>query len=65
MACRWNWIPGCLYLFYSLPVTTKTYFLLWNLIGVVVYVVYGSRQAERARASVAGDKSNGSFAGPR
>ena len=43
-------IAGCLYLFWSLPVRTQTYFLIWNLGGLVLYWVYGSPRAERARA---------------
>jgi APA family basic amino acid/polyamine antiporter len=42
---------GCAYLFWSLPVKTQTYFLIWNAIGLVVYSVYGSPRAERARAN--------------
>ena len=42
-------IAGCLYLFVSLPVKTQTYFLLWNLIGLAVYLLYASRRAEQAR----------------
>ena len=29
-------ILGCLYLFWSLPVQTQTYFLIWNVIGLAV-----------------------------
>ncbi len=47
-------ILGCAYLFWSLPVKTQTYFLIWNLIGLALYFVYGSRQAERARAARVG-----------
>jgi len=43
-------ILGCLYLFYSLPERTQLYFLLWNLIGLVVYALYAHNQAARARA---------------
>jgi APA family basic amino acid/polyamine antiporter len=43
-------IIGCAYLFWSLPVKTQTYFLIWNLIGLVLYWLYGSPHAERARA---------------
>jgi APA family basic amino acid/polyamine antiporter len=46
-------ILGCLYLFWSLPVKTQTYFLLWNLLGFALYWVYGSPRAERARAAKA------------
>jgi basic amino acid/polyamine antiporter, APA family len=46
-------IAGCLYLFWSLPVKTQTYFLIWNAIGLVLYATYGSPRAARARAEVA------------
>jgi basic amino acid/polyamine antiporter, APA family len=46
-------IGGCLYLFASLPVKTQTYFLIWNLIGLGVYVLYAGSNAARARASAA------------
>jgi basic amino acid/polyamine antiporter, APA family len=41
-------VLGCLYLFYSLPVRTQEYFLIWNAIGLVVYFAYG-----RARSVIA------------
>ena len=41
-------ILGCLYLFWSLPERTRLYFLAWNIVGLIVYFVYG-----RARASSA------------
>jgi APA family basic amino acid/polyamine antiporter len=44
-------ILGCAYLFWSLPVRTQTYFLGWNLVGLLLYFVYGSSRAERARAA--------------
>jgi APA family basic amino acid/polyamine antiporter len=44
-------IVGCAYLFWSLPVQTQTYFLIWNLIGLGLYLVYGSPRAEKARAA--------------
>jgi len=42
-------ILGCAYLFMSLPVKTQTYFIIWNILGLVLYGVYGSAMAERAR----------------
>ena len=42
-------VGGCGYLFFSLPERTKWYFLLWNLAGLIIYVVYGIR---RSRASL-------------
>ena len=44
-------ILGCAYLFMSLPVQTQTYFIIWNIVGLVLYGVYGSPMAERARAN--------------
>ena len=44
-------ILGCAYLFWSLPVKTQIYFLIWNLLGLALYLVYGAPRAERARAA--------------
>ena len=44
-------IAGCIYLFWSLPQQTQTYFLVWNLLGLLLYLVYGSGRAEKARAA--------------
>ncbi|WP_205480243.1 amino acid permease [Sphingomonas arenae] len=44
-------IAGCLYLFWSLPVKTQTYFLVWNVIGLLVYMLYASHQAARVRSA--------------
>jgi APA family basic amino acid/polyamine antiporter len=43
-------ILGCLYLFYSLPSRTQLFFLTAQVIGLILYAIYGSRAAERARA---------------
>lgn len=43
-------ILGCLYLFYSLPQRTQLFFLATQIIGVVLYFIYGGHAAERARA---------------
>jgi len=43
-------IVGCLYLFISLPNRTQIFFLSAQVIGLVLYAIYGSRAAERARA---------------
>ena len=43
-------ILGCLYLFISLPSRTQIFFLSAQVIGLVLYAIYGSRAAERARA---------------
>ena len=42
-------ILGCLYLFISLPNRTQLFFLTAQVIGLVLYAIYGSRAAERAR----------------
>ena len=36
---------GCIYLFISLPHTTQLYFLLWNVAGLVLYLLYSRRHA--------------------
>ena len=38
-------IIGCSYLFISLPQSTQLYFLIWNMMGFAVYLVYGSRRS--------------------
>jgi len=43
-------ILGCIYLFISLPTRTQLFFLGAQVIGLVLYAIYGSRAAERARA---------------
>ena len=42
-------ILGCAYLFWSLPIKTREYFLIWNIFGLIVYWLYGAPRAERAR----------------
>ena len=42
-------ILGCLYLFWSLPRLTQSWFLIWNAIGLVVYLAYGRRASLLAR----------------
>lgn len=42
-------IIGCLYLFISLPNRTQLFFVSAQVIGLVLYAIYGSRAAERAR----------------
>lgn len=44
-------ILGCLYLFWSLPAQTRWYFLIWNVIGLALYVVWAQRQAARTRSA--------------
>ena len=41
-------IGGCFYLFLSLPEKTQFYFLIWNLVGLGVYLLYGSRRSVAA-----------------
>lgn len=43
-------ILGCAYLFISLPVKTQLWFLVWNVIGVVVYFAYARRNAVLGKA---------------
>ena len=43
-------IAGCAYLFISLPVTTQLFFVGAQFLGLVYYLVYAGRAAERARA---------------
>jgi APA family basic amino acid/polyamine antiporter len=44
-------IAGCLYLFASLPTKTQNFFLAAQLIGLVLYAIYGHPQAAKARAA--------------
>jgi APA family basic amino acid/polyamine antiporter len=37
-------ILGCLYLFWSLPVTTKLFFFAWNAFGLVCYLFWSGRK---------------------
>lgn len=37
-------IVGCLYLLVSLPQKTQLWFLVWNLVGMGVYLLYGRRR---------------------
>ena len=43
-------ILGCLYLFISLPTKTQLFFVGAQVIGLILYAVYGSGAAARARA---------------
>ena len=43
-------ILGCLYLFYSLPTKTQLFFFSAQGIGLILYLIYGSGAAARARA---------------
>ena len=44
-------ILGCIYLFISLPNRTQIFFVTAQVIGLILYAIYGSRAAERARVS--------------
>jgi APA family basic amino acid/polyamine antiporter len=43
-------IGGCAYLFASLPVTTQQFFVGAQFLGLIYYLAYGGRAAEKARA---------------
>ncbi|MGK6321863.1 amino acid permease [Sphingomonas sp. DT-51] len=43
-------VLGCAYLFFSLPQRTQLYFLLWNVAGLAVYLLWGRRRAAIASA---------------
>lgn len=38
-------IIGCTYLFFNLALSTQIYFLIWNVIGIVVYLIYSRRSS--------------------
>jgi APA family basic amino acid/polyamine antiporter len=38
-------ILGCLYLFWSLPSRTQLWCLLWNALGLLVYLIYARRNS--------------------
>ena len=42
-------ILGCLYLFISLPNRTQIFFVAAQVIGLILYAIYGRHAAERAR----------------
>ena len=46
----WGAILGCAYLFVSLPAVTKVTFVIWNVIGIVVYFLYARHQSALAQA---------------
>jgi APA family basic amino acid/polyamine antiporter len=41
-------VIGCIYLFISLPEKTRNYFFIWQVIGIVVYFLYGVRKSRLA-----------------
>ncbi|KRA54123.1 amino acid permease [Pseudoxanthomonas sp. Root65] len=42
-------ILGCLYLFWSLPHRTQLWFLVWNVVGIIVYLAYSRRNSMLAK----------------
>ncbi|MCL6682873.1 amino acid permease [Sphingomonas alba] len=44
-------ILGCMYLFISLPNRTQIFFIIAQIIGMLVYFAYGGRAAEKARSN--------------
>ena len=46
-------ILGCMYLFWSLPHRTQLWFLVWNAVGLVAYMVWGRRGSLLARGQEA------------
>jgi APA family basic amino acid/polyamine antiporter len=46
-------ILGCLYLLYSLPWTTQRYFMIAQVVGLAVYLLYGARRSVAGRAKPA------------
>lgn len=38
-------VLGCVYLFFSLPQKTQVYFLLWNVLGLALYFLWGRKRA--------------------
>ena len=47
-------IVGCVYLIFSLPLHTLQRFLVWNLIGICIYLVYGRTRSVVAQAALSG-----------
>jgi basic amino acid/polyamine antiporter, APA family len=43
-------VAGCLYLFTSLSAKTIIFFFLWNVVGVVAYLLYGREKSRLAEA---------------
>src|SRR5690606_26160081 len=46
-------IIGCIVFFFSLKSSTQLYFLLWNLFGLAVYLVWSSRNSRLAEGEEA------------
>jgi APA family basic amino acid/polyamine antiporter len=45
-------VLGCIYLFVSLPSKTQIYFLIWNIVGVAVYFLWGIHKSHLRNAPV-------------
>lgn len=43
-------VLGCTYLFFSLPSKTQLYFVMWNLLGLVIYFAYARPRVSRQGA---------------
>jgi APA family basic amino acid/polyamine antiporter len=43
-------IPGCIYLFTTLPNLTIGLFFIWNLVGLGVYALFSRRSSVLAKA---------------
>lgn len=41
-------IAGCLYLLASLPQSTQIWFVIWNVVGLGVYFIYGRKRVAKA-----------------
>jgi APA family basic amino acid/polyamine antiporter len=44
-------VLGCLYLFYSLQSRTKVYVLIWNAVGLLIYLLWARRKSLLQTAS--------------
>jgi APA family basic amino acid/polyamine antiporter len=42
-------VAGCLYLLASLPTATLGRFVIWNVVGLVIYFAYGRRKSDAGR----------------
>ena len=43
-------VGGCLYLFFSLPAQTLVWCLVWNGLGLLLYMLYGRRRSALGQA---------------
>ena len=43
-------IIGCIVFFFSLKSSTQLYFLLWNLFGLAIYLLWSSKNARLAKS---------------